>query len=121
MSDYIRDADDSKVQSPAPLPVGASGKAVTPASQTVVKSPDYVIINNAGTYAFLYESTASVGSALNQKNPSLDQQSMITGSVMAANQGNLTLPIQPVAWKETGADSAQGATGDVTFVYKGKG
>ena len=37
-------------QEPAPLPASAFGKAVTPASLTVVKPPSYVIINNAGTY-----------------------------------------------------------------------
>ena len=74
--------------------------ATTPAEQTIVDKPSYVVINNAGTYMFAYQS----GSV----------SSYTTGSVLDADSGPVKLEIQPVAW-----DGNNNKTGDVTFVYKG--
>ena len=104
-------------------------KARTPDKEIIQKRPDSVIINNTGSYAFLYATTGSIGDnapnliapyAAAGKHPS---EGYVTGSVINAAityQGNITpvkLDINPVAWSRT---DASGGTGDVTFVYKGK-
>ena len=101
-------------QGPKGLPPSAFGQVITPAAETIYKRPSYIIINNAGTYAFNYNFTGSIGAGVAVAGFGTQY---ITGSVMAANQGNLKLDIQPTAWREIGA--TVGAVGDITYVYQG--
>jgi len=96
---------------PKGLPASAFGKATAPTEQTIQERASYVILNNAGTYKFLYETTASIGGKSTDSG-----ETYITGSVIDADAGPVTLRINPVAWKSGGA---VGKVGDVTFVYKG--
>ena len=98
---------------PKGLPESAFGKVTTPAAEVIQERPSYIIINNAGTYAFNYNFTGSVGAAVAVAGFGT---AYTTGSVMAAEQGNLRLDIQPTAWRQTDAD---GTVGDITFVYQG--
>jgi len=77
---------------------GFYSHAKTPAAQTIVKRPSYVMINRAGSYLFAYES----GSYPSE---------YISGSVHNGNEP-VRLDISPVAW-----GSETQATGDITFVY----
>ena len=78
-----------------------------PASFTIQERPSSVIINKTGVYKFLYTTTASIGGiSVNE--------AYISGSEVV-NGGPVELPIQPVAWANTGTS----AVGQVTFVYKG--
>ena len=82
-------------------------QATVPTNEVVQKRPTYVNINRAGTFAFLYETTASAGGTTLTEN-------YITGSVVTVNHGNIKLDINPVAWRRTDDDDI---VGDVTFVY----
>ena len=85
-------------------------KVTTPEAGVVTDKPSCVIINNAGTYKFCYNTTASLG------NKTFNSSEYITGSVLDADAGPVKLDIQPRAW----ADGSSGAKkGDVTFVYTG--
>ena len=97
-------------QIPKGSPDTARGNLLRATLQEVYKPPHFVIINNSGTYAFLYNSSCSYGVS------EADKSLYITGSVMGSNQGNLRLDVQPSAWRQT---DAAGTLGDVTFVYKG--
>ena len=99
---YSVDPDNIFKSVPKARPVEAHGRATIPSPQEINNRPDYVILNNSGSYLFAYESG------------SLD--TYVTGSVIKDVTSGIpvTLEIQPVAW-----DSVGGAKGDVTFVYKG--
>ena len=74
--------------------------ATTPAAQTIVKRPTYVVINNPGNFSFAYESGSY-------------PTGYVTGSVIEQNgSGPIKLDISPVAW-----GGASVSTGDITFVY----
>ena len=107
---YQVDPNDNTKQIPKARPGSAAGKAVAPEMKVVQKRPNYVLINMNGTYAFCYETTASIGASHH------DAQTYETGSVVDDGAGPIRLDINPVAWKQT---DAAGATGDVTFVYTG--
>ena len=107
---YQADPNDSKKQIPKGRSVNAYGTVTTPAEKTFTRRPNYVLINMNGTYAFCYETTASIGASHH------DPQTYETGSVVDDAAGPIRLDINPVAWKQT---DAVGATGDVTFVYTG--
>lgn len=95
-------------QTPKPLPASAFGSVIAAEKYTIYDRPSYVMLNNAGMYKFIYETTGSVGGFS-------DGEAYATGSVLDADAGPTRLDIQPVAW---GGDTA-GKTGDVTFVYRG--
>ena len=100
MSDYIQDPNDSKKQVPAARTgIAFYSHATTPDAQTIVKRPSYVIVNNAGSFSFSYQSGSY---------PS----TYITGSVLDADAGPVRLDINPIAWGGEGVK-----TGDITFVY----
>ena len=97
-------------------------KATTPAKEVIQRRPDSVIINNTGSYAFLYVTTGSVGGnapmlaasyAAAGKHPS---EGYVTGSIVRRDS-IVKLEINPVSWVRT---DATGTTGDITFVYAGK-
>ena len=110
---YKQDPNDSTKQVPVTNNRVLVDKVSIPAHSTVQTRPNEVILNVNGTYAFLYETTSSVGGDVNGQINSFE-----SGSVLAnAAGGPVTLPIRPVAWRQT---DAAGAVGDVTFVYRGK-
>ena len=96
---YQADPNDSKKQVPKARPQSAYGKATTPAANTHVERPHYVLVNMNGTYKFSY-----------------DGSTFSTGSVVDDAAGPVKLDIQPTAWNQT---DAAGTVGDVTFVYLG--
>ena len=96
---YQVDPDNDKKQVPKSRPLSAYGKATTPAANTHVERPNYVLVNMNGTYKFSYENTPT---------------NYITGSVLVDDNGPIKLDINPTAWSQT---NAAGTVGDVTFVY----
>ena len=117
MSFYKPDPNDSTKQVPISNNRVLIKEAKTPAINVVTTRPDHVIINNTGSYAFLYRTTCSLGGTSTTE--------VYTSASVAkhfTSVGAFTpykLDINPVAWKrcETVTDTA---TGDVTFVFKGK-
>ena len=100
---YQVDPNNDKKQTPKSIPASHYGKAITPAANTHVDRPNYILVNVNGTYAFAYES-GSVGT-------------YETGSLLGnAAGGPIRLDINPVAWRQT---DATGTVGDITFVYIG--
>ena len=111
---YKQDPDNSKKQVPVANNRVLINKATVPTEQIIQERPNKVIVNVNGTYAFLYETTSSVDGDVSGQ-----IGNFITGSVLGnAAGGPVTLPIRPVAWRQT--DAASGTVGDVTFVYKGR-
>ena len=116
---YKQDPDNSKKQVPVANNRVLINKATVPAEHTIQERPNKVIVNVNGTYAFLYETTSSIGANSEAGAVGKQMSNYITGSVLGnAAGGPVTLPIRPVAWRHT--DAASGTVGDVTFVYKGR-
>ncbi len=108
---YKQDPNNTSTQIPNGIQGTQYSSADCPAHSTVTKRPSYVNINMSGTYAFLYETTASVGGTT-------VAEGYITGSVVeSANAGAVKLDISPVAWRQVDGANAGGTVGDVTFVY----
>ena len=91
--------------------------ATAPHPMTTSLAPDYVVLNNAGAYAFAYNLTASVGTELTG---AAHSHLFITASIIDANHGPVRLDIQPDCWKDTADGQGIGSVGDVTFVYQNK-
>ena len=107
---YSIDTNDTSKMLPTARDGSKYSTADWPTNEIVAKRAGYVNINKVGTYAFLYETTASIGGTTTQQ---LDNY--VTGSVVQnANAGGIRLDINPVAWRRTDASQA---VGDVTFVY----
>ena len=91
-------------------------KASVPTEFIVQSRPDYIVINSAGTYKFMYETTSSLGTSL-----ASIQAQFETGSVSPLVNSNppgpYRLDIQPIAWNRCDAGST---VGDITFVSRGK-
>ena len=104
---YTQDPNDSTKQVPVKRTgLGFCSYAECPANESIVKRPSYVNINQAGTYAFAYDSaSAAVGTSTTR---------YITGSVVQSDAGGIRLDINPVAWRRT---DAADAVGQITFVY----
>ena len=78
-----------------------------PTGEVISQRCSHVIVNKEGTYAFLYETTSSIGTT-----PDYKIETYLTGSVGAS--GSIKLDINPIAWRRTDAGDT---VGDVTFVY----
>ena len=110
---YRPDPNDDKKQVPVVNNRMLLDKVTLPAHSVVHSRPNEVVVNVDGTYAFLYQTTSSIGGDVSGQ-----IGNFISGSVLAdAAGGPLTLQIRPVAWRQT---NAAGDVGDITFVYKGK-
>ena len=107
---YQVDPNDNQKQVPKARSTHAYSKATTPAANTHIKRPNYVLVNMNGTYAFSYQATGSIGGT------HAEPTSYVTGSVIDDAAGPVRLDIQPNAWKQT---NATGTVGDVSFVYLG--
>ena len=94
---YKPDPNNTAKQVPKARAASAYGKATTPAANTHVERPHYVLVNMNGTYKFSY-----------------DGSTFSTGWVVDDAAGPVRLDINPKAW-----GSKTGVTGDVTFVYTG--
>ena len=111
MSFYKQEPDNTSKQIPDVSPGGIHrfSHATVPIKEVVTKRPSYVIVNKVGTYAFAYETSASVGGVSDD-----EHSKFVTGSVVEDAAGGIKLDINPVAWRRCdGVDSK----GQVTFVY----
>ena len=110
---YKTDPNDSTKQVPDVTPGGRHrfSYATAPTLKTIEKRPTYVTINNAGAYAFLYETTASAGGETHLEGYMTASAYTFSGSSMPSTH---KLDINPLAWKRT---DAAGSHGEVTFVY----
>ena len=107
---YQADPNDNTKQIPRGLSAKVFSHAETPAAETVTKNPSYILINQSGSYAFLYENTGSIGGTIDSRG------GYITGSVNALDTP-IRLDINPRAWRKT-EGTAQ--VGDITFIYRGQ-
>ena len=123
---YITDPNDSNKTIPRGLPSRSalsSNIATVPVAGIIQKRCNCVICNNLGSYKFLYDTTASIGGTDTRGLGTAAQFSgshWISGSVLDADSGPVTLDIQPVAWAPAAA-SSNSKTGDVTFIYRRNG
>ncbi len=108
MGRYQADSTDGEKSGPKALPQEAFGQATAPTELVVQKSPWYVLINNSGSYDFLYSATSSIGATATE--------GYIPGIKARGASGQpVRLDINPSAW----SGSTGTSTGDVTFVYRG--
>ena len=99
---YQADPNNSKKQIPKSRSIDAYGKVTQPGPQVLSDRPNYVLVNSAGNYSFLYEQSGSLAT-------------YVSGSlIQSANAGPVRLDVNPIAWTSSG-----GVAGDVTFVYLG--
>ena len=105
----LYEADGKKQKPIARTGTAFYSHAVCPTNEIVTKRPSHVNVNTVGTYAFLYETTSSVGG-----NVVGQIGNFVTGSKLVANHGNVKLDINPVAWRRTDDDETEA---DITFVY----
>ena len=123
---YKADSNDSTKQVPVANNRVLVKEARVPAPLVIQSRPNHVIINNSGSYAFLYTTTGSVGgtSTYVAAENALGE-TWITGSYKlhgsAGGHGpfQLKLDINPVAWRQTDG-TITGNAGDITFVFNGK-
>ena len=107
---YQQDSNNSNKQVPTSNTPGGKARfsyAECPSATVVTKRPSYVTVNQSGSYAFLYDTTASYGATD-------ELGGYITGSIQTAGGGPIRLDINPIAWRRTDGTDAAGA---VTFVY----
>ena len=107
-------------QSQVPIPRTELVKeARVPGPGVIQSRPNYVMINNSGSYGFLYTTTGSKGgtSAYIAAENTL-AETWITGSHAAHVGGGYPykLDINPVAWRQMDG-TITGDTGNVTFVF----
>ena len=98
MSFYKQDPDNSKKQVPNIIGGGIQrySHATCPPAQQITKRPSYVTINTSGSYAFLYETTASAGGMT-----TYTAEGFFTASVIqSATAGPVKLDINPLAWRK---------------------
>ena len=109
--------------------------ATLPAACVIQNRPNYVMINNTGSYAFLYTTSGSSGGRSDYiAAENALQETWITGSIVVPVNHHLISPgtsgssfvvnpikldINPVAWRRTDG-TITGTTGDVTFVFNAK-
>tara|TARA_Y100000593_G_scaffold94632_1_gene194767 strand:- start:707 stop:1099 length:393 start_codon:yes stop_codon:yes gene_type:complete len=113
-----KNSSGQDVQEPTGFPAARGSKAVCPAALAgggVAKTPDHIIVNVGGTFAFAYASASNPDLATDSQPGRLNYT---TGSVVSASAGPVRLDINPVAWRRCDG-AADGRTGDVTFVYGG--
>ena len=113
MSRYEANPNNTKKSQPKSVnfPKSNIRKAILPVVNVIQERASHILINVNGTYAFNYQSSASIGGT------DAIVSNYETGSILAnAAGGPIRLDINPVAWRQT---STVGDIGDVTFVYTG--
>ena len=90
-----------------------------PTAEIIQDRASSVIINQTGSYAFLYATTCSLGGASDNAVEKYQTGSILQVGVLDINTHPVTLPIRPVAWVNTAADgdNASSQVGDVQFIY----
>ena len=99
-------------------------EARLPGPLLIQNRPNHVIINNSGSYAFLYTTTGSVGGTSNyDRAETAKLEVWVTGSyrihdsaATATSHLPIKLDINPVAWRQTDG-TLNGTIGDITFVF----
>jgi len=134
MPNYIQDPNDSTKLVPVAQNTVLVREARVPAQLVINKRPDYILVNNTGSYAFLYDTTGSLGGTshylANNANETFVTGSVLnvvstgSGSIAEINSGKILvnpvkLDINPVAWRRTDGGLTAGLVGDVTFVFQG--
>ena len=118
---YKPDPNDSTKQVPVVNNRVLVGNVSAPAHSLVNRRPNQVVINQPGTYAFLYNTTSSLGVTISASATLSQFGNFITGAVVPgdadAGTPSVKLDINPVAWRQT---NSAGTVGDITFVYRGK-
>ena len=100
--------------------------ATAPPIVTTVKNPDHVMINNSGSYYFKYDTTGSIGDSDAGGDSPYELGIMVHGRAGGATPDPVSpvrLDISPCAWSGSHdpESTRTSRTGDITFVYKGKG
>ena len=86
--------------------------------EVIQKTPDYVLINQTGSYAFAYDLTGSDGTVVSGVLRNIYHTGSVIYEKTAVGVVNpVKIEIQPSAWRS--CDHA-GAQGEVTFVYRGR-
>ena len=112
MGMYKVDPNNSKKQVPVVQNRQMITVATTPAEMVIQERPQQIVINNSGSYGFIYNQTSqSVGHSATTS--TLYTSGSFFGGINGGNP--FTLPIQPVAWKKLYGTAK---TGDVTFIYE---
>ena len=127
---YKADSNNPKKSAPTALPASAFGKALQPTAVTINERCDNVIIHaDSGSCFLLYNTTASIGSALDTAD-GVDSVTKFTKQVGATEIGGkvfqtlesgsvtpqiINLPVGAVAF--SGSDGFDATM--VTFVYRG--
>ena len=96
--------------------------ATIPAACVVQDRPNHVIINNSGSYAFLYNTTSSKGGTTTYAQDETKETGWVTGSILhhvSMSALPLKLDINPLAWRRTDG-TITGETGNVTFVFNAR-
>ena len=111
---------------PAPLPIDKNtvGYVSAPTPMIVSERTDYVVINQTGSYYFLYSTSGSIGgevtgSGLNMPGSgdgAEDGAEYVLGATVATASA-IRLDVGVVAWSGSAYGSNYNA-GDVTFGYK---
>ena len=106
----------SEKSGPKGLPASAFGRATVPAEEIAQERPNYIFINNTGSYAFLNSSTASINTSVPEGNTGANYS---TGSVIyqQSDVGHISpirLDISPVAWRKTDDHEGDGKIGDIS-------
>ena len=119
MSMYKADPNNSNKMIPnTSLSIEDMNRTSLPVKGVVQERPNSVILNKVGTYAFLDETTCSVGTTpvYATSGDGAAETFVSGGAIIADTAGPVELPIQPVAWIR---GTNGGDAGDVIFVYKG--
>ena len=110
--------DGDKAQPAATVHSSSFSRAVTPAETVVTRAPNHVIINQTGSFSFAYSCKESLGASRDSSSHYWEQAVVFdVSNAPEASFSPTRLDISPCAWSGSGAIA--GATGDVTFVYKG--
>ena len=119
MSDYIQDPNDSKKQIPGPQPDNYYGRTSKPATCTLQKTPNYVLVTKTMTtpFGFFFGSSASFallggadGAAGGAGKSATTSYDIDWGIATVGTK----FDIHPTAWSGSVADA-----NSIAFVYKG--
>ena len=117
---YDADPNDSTKQVPKPSRNDTFNSAVVATAKQIYPNAHHVLINQTGSYSFLYHTTASVGNVDHEGNAV--EEKYVLGYINNSRAADtvtsfapIKLDISPAAWSGSNA-----LFGDVTFVYKGK-
>ena len=102
-------------QTPKPLPRSFFGKSTVAEQLTIYQRPSYVLVNQTGSFSFMYETTSSIGKM------DVDGTYDLSHMHRAKDSHPTRLDIHPVAWSGSchPGTLTNDMSGSVTFVYQG--